>query len=118
MPASFRDMHPKTRVIIDCTEIFIEKPNSFRSQSATYTTYESHNTAKGLVGISPSGAVTFESDLYAGRPSDQQITIDCGILNLVENGDSIMADKEFDIKHNLPRALHWVFELPEGTFHF
>lgn len=53
MPASFRDMYPKTRVIIDCTEIFIEKPNSFRSQSATYSTYKSHNTAKGLVGISP-----------------------------------------------------------------
>ncbi|XP_028418362.1 uncharacterized protein LOC114543675 [Dendronephthya gigantea] len=102
MPASFRDMYPSTRVIIDCTEIFIEKPNSFRSQSATFSTYKSHNTAKGLVGISPSGAVTFVSDLYAGRSSDQQITIDCGILNLVENGDSIMADRGFDIEHNLP----------------
>lgn len=40
-------------------------------------------------------------DLYAGRSSDQQITIDCGILNLMENRDSIMADKGFDIEHNL-----------------
>ena len=85
-------IHSFIRVIIDCPEIFIEKPNSFRSQSVTYSTYKSHNISKGLVGISPSGAVTFVSDLYAGRSSDQQITLDCGILSLVESGDSIMAD--------------------------
>ena len=63
---------------------------------------KSHNTAKGLVGISPSGKVTFVSDLYAGRSIDQQITVDCGILNLVGSGDSIMADKGFDIEDHLP----------------
>ena len=68
----------------------------------TYSTYKSHSTAKGLVGISPSGTVTFVSDLYAGRSSGQQITVDCGILNLVESGDSIMADKGFDIENHLP----------------
>ena len=44
-----------TRVIIDCTEIFIEMASSFRSQSATYSSYKSHNTAKRLIGISPAG---------------------------------------------------------------
>ena len=48
--------------------------------------------------ISPSGAITFVSDLYAGRCSDKQITVDCGILNLLQSGDSIMADKGFDIE--------------------
>ena len=38
MSVSFREMYRLTRVIIDCTEIFIEKPNSFRSQSAKYET--------------------------------------------------------------------------------
>ena len=86
-----------TRVIIDCTEIFIEMASTFRCQSATYSGYKSHNTAKGLIGISPAGAVTFVSDLYAGRSSDKQITKDCGILDLLEEGDSIMADKSFEI---------------------
>ena len=86
-----------TRVIIDCTEIFVEMASSFRSQSATYSSYKSHNTNKGLIGISRAEAVTFVSDLYAGRSSDKQITKDCGILDLLEEGDSIMADKGFEI---------------------
>lgn len=76
MPASFKEMYPSTHVIIDCTEIFIGMPSSFRSQSATYSNYKHHNTAKGLIGISPSAAVSFVSDLYAGRSSDKEITND------------------------------------------
>jgi hypothetical protein len=64
-----------------------------------------HNTAKGLVGISPSGAVTFVSDLYSGRSSDQKLTRDCGILDLLKVGNSVMADKGFDIKKDLPNGV-------------
>ena len=102
MPQSFSELYPTTHVIIDCSELFIETPSSFRTQSATYSSYKHHNTAKGLVGISPSAAVTFVSDLYAGRCSDKQITKDCGILRLLEHGDSVMADKGFDIGNDLP----------------
>ena len=35
----------------------------------------------------------FASDLYAGRVSDGTITMDCGILDLLEDGDCVMADK-------------------------
>ena len=66
---------------------------------------KSHNTAKGLIEISLAGAVTFVSDLYAGRSSDKQITKDCGILDLVEEGDSIMADKGFEIADDLPKGV-------------
>ena len=66
MPKCFKELYPATRIIIDCTEIFTEMPpTSYRSQSATFSSYKHHNTAKGLVGIAPSGAVTFVSDLYA-----------------------------------------------------
>ena len=53
MPDCFKYDYPFTRVILDCTEIFIERPSCFRAQSASYSSYKSHNTAKGLVGISP-----------------------------------------------------------------
>ena len=35
MPESFKKSYPTTGVIIDCTEIFIETPSSFRTQSVT-----------------------------------------------------------------------------------
>ena len=78
-------------------------PRSYKSQAATFSNYKHHNTAKGLVGISPNGAVTFASDLYTGRCSDQKITKDCGILELLEPGDSLMADRGFDIGDDLPK---------------
>ena len=98
MPESFRQKYPLTRVIIDCTDIFIEKPSCFRAQSDTYSSYKSHNTAKGLVDISPNGAVTFVSELYGEHCSDKTIVEDCGILELLEEGDSVMADRGFEIQ--------------------
>ena len=106
MPKAFRDSYPSTRVIIDCTELFIERPTSFRSQSATYSSYKNHNTAKGLIGISPAGYPSFISELYTGRSSDKQVTKDCGILNLLEPGDDLMADKGFDIEDEMPQGVN------------
>ena len=48
-------------------------PTSYRSQSATFSKYyKHHNTAKGLIGIAPSGPVTLLSELYTGRCSDNK----------------------------------------------
>ena len=69
--AYFNTHYPQKRVIIDCTEIFIQMPSSFRAQSQTYSQYKSHNTAKGLVGISSIGMVIFISHLYGGHVSDK-----------------------------------------------
>jgi len=102
MPKSFKATYPSTRVVIDCTELYIEMASSVRSQSATYSNYKHYNTAKGLLGITPAESISFVSDLYAGRTSDKQATVDCKILQLLEAGDSVMADKGFDIDHDLP----------------
>ena len=61
MPVCFKDQYPDTRVILDCTGLFIEMPSSFHAQSQTYSCYKSHNTAKGLIGIAPNGFVSFIS---------------------------------------------------------
>ena len=68
-------------------------PTSYRSQSATFSKYKHHNTAKTLIGIALSGSVTFASEM----------TKDSRISNLLEPGDSIMAGKGIDID-----------DLPEG----
>ena len=105
MPNFFKESYPSTRVIIDCTEIYIEKPSSVRSQSATYSSYKHFNTAKGLLGITPAGAVSFVSDLYTGRTSDKKATQNSKLYALLENGDSVMADKGFDIENDLPEGV-------------
>ena len=88
----FKETYPTTRVVIECTEFFIEISCSIRSQSVTCSNYRHHSPAKALTGMTPAGAVSFASDLYTGRTSDKQATRDCGIINLLEE-DTIMADK-------------------------
>ena len=101
MPTQFKDLYPTTRVIIDCTELFIETPSSLNIQSSTWSSYKHHNTLKGLEGISPTGACIYVSRLHTGGISDQEITRCSGILGLVEPGDAVMADKGFDISYEL-----------------
>ena len=98
MPEEFKRLYPTTRVILDCTEIFVETPSSLLLQSQLYSTYKSNTTLEGLVGIAPHGAITFISSLYTGGISDKEITRCSGILDLLENGDSVMTDKGFDIE--------------------
>ena len=43
--------------IIDCTKMFIEWPQSQLAQAEVYSNYQSRNTVKCLIGITPAGAV-------------------------------------------------------------
>ena len=101
MPKCFRDLYPTTRVIIDATEVYIEKPSLPDLQQMTFSNYKNNNTFKGLIGISPSGAITFVSSLFSGSISDKELTRQSGILALLEKSDSIMADRGFDIEADL-----------------
>ena len=103
MPKCFKSTYPSTRCIIDCTELFCQVPSSMKIQSAMYSHYKSHVTYKGLLGIAPSGAITFISQLFDGSISDKEIVQRSGILNphLWEKGDSVMADRGFTIANDL-----------------
>ena len=101
MPDCFKRMYPSTRVILDATEIRVEKPSLPKLQQATFSNYKNTNTYKALVGISPSGVITFVSKLYAGSISDKELTRSSGILEMLESGDSVMADRGFNIQEDL-----------------
>ena len=101
MPRQFREKYPSTRVIIDATEIFVEQPQLPELQKMTFSSYKNHNTFKALVGISPDGAITFVSSLYPGCISDKELTRKSSILDLLEERDSVMADRGFEIEEDL-----------------
>ena len=103
MPKSFRQTYPSTRVIIDCSEIYVQTPRALDAQRSTYSSYKSHNTFKFLLGIAPSGQVTFLSELYVGSISDREIVKRSGFLKKVEWKDNIMADRGFTIRDLLLR---------------
>ena len=106
MPTSFKKTYPNTRCIIDCTELFCQSPSSLNTQSCLYSSYKNHVTYKGLVGIAPSGAVIFVSQLYDGSISDKEIVSRSGFLknDLWSDGESVMADRGFTIHDELPRV--------------
>ena len=105
MPTSFKNAYPNTRCIIDCTELLCQSPSSLNTQSCLYSSYKSHDTYKGLVGIAPSGAVIFVNQLYDGSISDKEIVNGSGFLKkkLCSDGDSVMGNSAFTIDDKLAR---------------
>ena len=101
MPKAFKELYPSTRVIIDATEIFVERPSMPELQQIAFSSYRNHNTYKALVGISTGGVVTFVSKLYSGAISDRELTKKSGLLDLLERGDTVMADRGFTIQDDL-----------------
>ena len=52
LPEAFiKTWNNKCRVILDCSEVFTERPKSLDFQAATWSDYKHHNTIKFLVGM-------------------------------------------------------------------
>ena len=82
MPECFQySFGKRITVIIDCFEIFIEKPSNLLAQAQTFSSYKHHNTIKVLIGITPQGTISFVSHAWGGRTSDKFLTENCGILD-------------------------------------
>ena len=97
LPKRFKRFQ-NVRIILDCLELFIQKPMVPISQKITWSSYKHWNTFKLLVGITPTGVISFIPLLWTGSISDKEIVKQSGLLNLLEEGDAVMADKGFLIQ--------------------
>ena len=61
--------------IIDCFEVFIERPFGLTTQAQTWSNCKHHHNIKYLIGITPAGAINFLSQGWVGRVSDKELTI-------------------------------------------
>lgn len=99
IPSCFREVfHNKTTIIIDCFEVFIQKPASLVTQQQCWSNYKHHNTVKFLIGITPHGTISYISKSFGGRTSDKQIVERSGFLEKIEPQDVVLADRGFLIR--------------------
>ncbi|CAF3375869.1 unnamed protein product [Rotaria socialis] len=100
LPFEMKKNYPTVRVIVDCTEFEIEQPRNPQAQQNTWSNYKNTNTAKGLIGITPNGVVSYISPLYGGATTDRAILNmeGCGsLIELLEDGDQVMSDRGFSL---------------------
>ena len=82
MPLSFLEhFGVKVVSIIDCFELFIERPSNLLAQAQTWSNYKHQNTCKYLISICPQGVVTYISKGWGCRVSDRKITQDSDFID-------------------------------------
>jgi hypothetical protein len=109
MPKKFKPDYATTRVVLDCTEIKVQRASNCDLQSMNFSSYKNCATVMGLVGITPDGVGCFFSDLMPGSTSDNEITIQSGVLDQVEPGRGVMTDRGFAIQDTCAE---------KGLYHF
>ncbi|XP_050516666.1 uncharacterized protein LOC126891533 [Diabrotica virgifera virgifera] len=95
MTVCFADFQ-NVRLILDCTEIYVQTPKCLCCRIRFYSQYKSHLTIKFMTGVSPGGLITYVSKAYGGRASDKVIFEESNVIALLDSSrDAVMVDKGF-----------------------
>ena len=92
--------------IIDCFEVFIDRPVNLKAQAQVYSNYKKQSTVKYLISCSPLGAINFLSNGWGGRATDTYVVRNYGFISSTFHcpGDQILAEA-FHCKKILHRAV-------------
>ena len=101
MPEGFRREFNRCICIIDCFEVFCERPSDLMARAQTYSNYKHHNTVKFLIATTPQGVISFVSRGWGGRASDRHLTENCGLLSHLQPGDQVLADRGFTVEDSV-----------------
>lgn len=81
-------------IVLDSTEMSVTVSRKTKlCQKSTSTSSKHNNTWKAVIGVTPSGVITYVSTLYPGAMSDKNIVQHCGIMENLKAGDLILSDK-------------------------
>ena len=99
LPNVFRQYFPRLTHIIDCTEIFIDRPKNLKARAQVYPHYKKHSTSKFFIACTPLRAVSFVSKAWGGRVSDVELVKNSGFISCQYHhpGDQILADRGFTL---------------------
>ncbi|XP_022786975.1 uncharacterized protein LOC111327131 [Stylophora pistillata] len=101
--AGFED----TSCLDDCTETNILASEKFDANNITFSQYKNHTTGRTAVWVTPQGSLLQCSDTYPGTISDNDITEQCVVLDMVRRGSVVLTDKGFGITEMcLQKGLH------------
>lgn len=87
--------------IVDCCEVFIERPSNLQARTQTFSNYKHSDTLKYLIGIIAQVVISFISKGWGGHTSDKQEKQNSGFLDKLLPGDIVLADQGFDVKENV-----------------
>ena len=115
LPEAFKKLYPKVRLIIGCTEVYLETTSSFKVQANLWSDYKHHCISKFLVAITPNGAISWISSTYGCSTSDVYIVRNSGYLDMLEPYDTVIADREFKIETDLTIKICYLAILPSAA---
>lgn len=104
LPKSFEEF-ASARIAMDATEVSQDVPSDLNKQSLSYSNYKSRHTVKAVTCVAPNAALVYCSDLYPGSTSDAAIIDHCKLLDKLDPGDLILADKGFNIYDKIPQGV-------------
>ena len=117
LPHTFAQYFPRLTAIIDCTEIFIDRPRNLKARAQVYSNYKKHSTVKFLVACTPQGSISFLSKAWGGRVSDVELVKNSGFISYKYHhpGDQILADRGFTLVDDFAAGCGVELILPSFT---
>lgn len=95
MPLAFKNRFKNVESIIDCFELFIEKPKNSIKQSTSYSSYKVSNGIKYFISCEPTGHINFISSGHAARQTDEYMVTRSGFLDIIPKQTVVLADRGF-----------------------